>query len=153
MSVATWASIGALLTGAIGALATLINWFRARQVLIRAQQNSVSSTEVPLPDTSFDLLRGPQSRIDAVETEAVAAMINSLKNVPEAVVQVGSILLIKTDGTVVARSLSVKELRYLETHRALLKNPQAILGALNDPGTPFSGRPSVTSRIISSSNS
>lgn len=76
-----------------------------------------------------------QATVDKEQAEAASTLLRSLEQVPNAVCQIGSILLIKiTDsisGTrVYTRSLTTQEMIYLERNQHLLKNPQTILEAL-----------------------
>jgi hypothetical protein len=141
-------SVAAIATAAAGLLATLVTWFRTRRVLIRAENETKQATANVLErGVEIDLLRGPQSRIDATETRALSTLIEALADVPEAVIQVGSVLLIKAADRVLARSLTVKELRYLEQHKDLLQSTSAILAAFDDPATPFSQHSSISGNI------
>jgi hypothetical protein len=145
MSALLSASVAAIATAAVGLLATLVTWFRARRVLIRAEDETrIGTASVLERAVDIDLLRGPQSRIDAAEARALSTLIEALANVPEAVIQVGSVMLIKAADKIIARSLTVRELRYLEQHKDLLRSPSAMLAAFDDPATPFSQHSSTS---------
>jgi hypothetical protein len=141
MSVLLSVSVSAIATASLGMLVTLITWFRTRQIVLRAEAETRVSTKAHLNRAvEVDLLRGPQSRIDTAEAKALSEVIDAIGNTAEAVIQIGSIVLLKTGGTVIARSLNVRELRYLEQHKDLLQRPAAMLEAFDDPATPFSPR-------------
>ena len=62
----------------------------------------------------------------------------SLKEIPEACIQVGSLLLVKITGNgktmVIARTLTAKELKLLEENQPMLGCPDRILEWLNNKG-------------------
>lgn len=73
-----------------------------------------------------------QAEVDSVQAEAVAKLLVALENTASALVQIGSILLIKVDGVPAVRNLTPRELRLLERNPSLLKDPAAILSALQN---------------------
>lgn len=73
----------------------------------------------------------PQAQIDATQAGAAANLVASLSNTPNAIVQIGSILIIKVDGTPVVRNLTQTELSYLEHNRHLYKSPRQALEELS----------------------
>lgn len=75
-------------------------------------------------------LQKPQAAIDKDQAEAVAAIITALDKTEDAICQVGSILLLKSKGRLITRTLTQKELIHLEQHPELLKSPDEILVAL-----------------------
>jgi hypothetical protein len=75
------------------------------------------------------LLRG-QAQIDAAQGAAVAQLITSLENTPDAIIQIGSVLLVKADGVLAVRNLTQIELAHLERHPDLFRSPAAILDEL-----------------------
>lgn len=79
-------------------------------------------------------LEAPQAEIDAKQAEAVAKLMSSIENVPNAALQVGSILLVKLtkgDGPVVqVRTLTQRELIQLENNQNLLTSPSTVLDRL-----------------------
>lgn len=81
-------------------------------------------------------LQKPQAVVDKDQAEAVAALITALEKTGAAVCQVGSILLVKANGQVVARTLTQRELIHIEKHPELLKAPDEILGALSAASLP-----------------
>jgi hypothetical protein len=78
----------------------------------------------------------PQAEANAHQAEAVSALVNALKEIPEACIQVGSLLMVKTTGIdgrpmVVARTLTAQELKLLEENQPMLRCPDRILEWLN----------------------
>jgi hypothetical protein len=129
----------AALTGAVGMLITLFEWARTRVTLRRAEENTRESAKSLLTqDINIDLVRGPQADIDARQTTAVAEVLKALESTENAVIQIGTTLVVKVSGTVTVQELDTKELRYLERHQELMRSPEAMLTALSDPNTPFS---------------
>jgi hypothetical protein len=79
-------------------------------------------------------LEQPQSEVDKSKGEAAAAIIASLDKVPVAVIQIGSLLLIKTTENEVAsvfvRTLTRQELMLIESKPELLEQPSKLLNLL-----------------------
>jgi hypothetical protein len=73
----------------------------------------------------------PQAQIDATQAGAAANLIASLSNTPNAIVQIGSILIIKVEGTPIVRNLTQTELSYLEHNRHLYSSPKQALEELS----------------------
>lgn len=74
----------------------------------------------------------PQAEANRNQAEAAASVIGSLKEVPHACVQVGSLLIVKNtaeDGrsAVIARTLTRNELKSLEENQSMLGKPSDIL--------------------------
>jgi len=81
-------------------------------------------------------LQESQAIVDKTEAEAVANLINSLSQIPNAITQIGSILIVKTtdqDGRVslVTRTLTPIELIALEHEPQLMRNPVNIFTVLS----------------------
>jgi hypothetical protein len=78
----------------------------------------------------LQLLHKQQAEIDSMQGDAVAKLLTALEHTSDALVQIGSVLLVKVDGVPAVRNLTQVELRYLEHNPRLLKSPAAILEAL-----------------------
>jgi hypothetical protein len=78
----------------------------------------------------LQLLHKQQAEIDSMQGDAVAKLLTALEHTPDALVQIGSVLLVKVDGVPAVRNLTQVELRYLEHNPKLLKSPGTILEAL-----------------------
>lgn len=72
----------------------------------------------------------PQAQIDAMQADAAARLIAALDPTPNALVQIGSVLLLKVDGTPIVRNLTQIELSYLEHNKHLYKSPKDALEEL-----------------------
>jgi hypothetical protein len=57
-------------------------------------------------------------------------LLMALENTHNALIQIGSVLLIKVDGIPVVRNLSQRELAYMEQNPALFRDPAATLQEL-----------------------
>lgn len=141
MSAAIDLAIGTIAVAIAGAIATLASWFRERRTAIHAEEATRASTSRYGTKVDIDLLNGPQSRLDEAQADAVSKLLVALNNTPEAVIQIGEVILVKHGGRTLARSLSGRELRYLERNRKLLENPAEAFAALGEMGTPFNGDP------------
>ncbi|TCO43789.1 helix-turn-helix domain-containing protein [Actinocrispum wychmicini] len=71
-----------------------------------------------------------QARVDATQSKAVAELLTALADTPAALIQLGSVLLIKVDGVPIVRNLTQAELNYLQRNPNLLRDPIACLDAL-----------------------
>jgi hypothetical protein len=71
-----------------------------------------------------------QAEIDALQGTTVAQLLASLERTSEALIQIGSVLIIKAGGVPVVRNLTQVELIHLERNPTLLKSPDTILEAL-----------------------
>ncbi|PKW15806.1 anti-anti-sigma factor [Saccharopolyspora spinosa] len=76
------------------------------------------------------LLDRQQAEVDAAQGAAVAGLIQSLSNTPRAIVQIGSVLLVKVDEVIVVRNLTQLELAHWERNPALFRDPAAALQEL-----------------------
>lgn len=78
----------------------------------------------------LQLLHKQQAEIDSMQGDAVAKLLTALEHTPDALVQIGSVLLVKVDGVPSVRNLTQVELRHLEHNPRLLTSPATILDAL-----------------------
>jgi len=78
----------------------------------------------------------PQAEIDKKQAEAVASLLKAVEKVPNAAIQVGSILLVKltaSDSAVIqVRTLTQRELIHLENNQRLLSSPADLLEKLSE---------------------
>jgi hypothetical protein len=86
-------------------------------------------------------LNKPQAEANKLQAEAAANLIKSLNHVPNACIQVGTLLVVKrtANGTpsLLAITLTSAMLKHLEEHQSLLKQPDQILerlGTVKSPG-------------------
>jgi len=75
-----------------------------------------------------------QSEIDKNQAEAVSSIIESIKEIPNAAIKVGSILIVKitvsNTPTIAVKNLSLNEMLELENKPSLLKSPAELLECL-----------------------
>ncbi|MEW8029664.1 MAG: hypothetical protein AB2806_18230 [Candidatus Thiodiazotropha sp.] len=81
-------------------------------------------------------LHKPQSEVDKAQAEAIATLTAATQDIPNVAIQAGSILLVKTtDGNknpcLQVRTLSTKELIYLENNQHLLCKPATVMKSLS----------------------
>lgn len=76
------------------------------------------------------LLDQPQADVNAKQAEAVARLMTALEKQESACIQVGSIFLIKVDGTLIVRNLSATEMSFLAHRPSVLASPREVLHAL-----------------------
>ena len=73
----------------------------------------------------------PQAQVDAAQADGAARLLSSLSGTPNALVRIGSILIIKVDGVPIVRNLTQTELSYLEHNRHLYRSPKDALEGLS----------------------
>ncbi|MFI7120460.1 hypothetical protein [Amycolatopsis sp. NPDC049868] len=78
----------------------------------------------------LQVLHKPQAEINAAELDGVAKLVTALGKEQNACVQIGSVFLLKVDGTIVSRTVSQREMAFLERNSGLLSTPREVLGAL-----------------------
>jgi hypothetical protein len=111
------------------------SWFglrvgRFKRALTSEQANeALVRVERALQARLLDL---PQADIDAKQAEAVAHLITALNNQPNACIQVGSLFLIKVDGTIIVRNLRPHEMSFLNRNHTVLSSPRDVLAALEE---------------------
>jgi hypothetical protein len=111
------------------------SWFRkfkartAKPETMRALQSRLAKLERA---TELQVLGRPQAEVDSAQADAVAKLLTALAGSPNALVQIGSVLLIKVDGVPVVRNLSHDELVYLERNPALFRDPAGALRELQN---------------------
>jgi hypothetical protein len=111
------------------------SWFRrfkartGRPETARTLQTRLAKVERAL---ELQVLDRPQAEIDSAQADAVAKLLLALSSTPSALVQIGSVLLIKVDGVPVVRNLTHSELAHLARNPMLLKDPAAVLRGLQD---------------------
>jgi hypothetical protein len=81
-------------------------------------------------------LHKPQAEVDKAQAEAIAALTAATKDIPNVAIQAGSILLVKTtdgnhDPCLQVRTLTTKELIYLENNQHLLCKPATVMQSLS----------------------
>lgn len=105
------------------------SWFG--EFLIRLKSSGLPTKEEQFVKLSraldLRLLDRQQAEVDAAQGAAVAGLIQSLSNTPRAIVQIGSVLLVKVDEVVVVRNLTQVELAHWERNPALFRDPAAAL--------------------------
>jgi hypothetical protein len=74
----------------------------------------------------------PQSSVDANQGRAVSEFLTALSGERDAVIRIGSILLVKSDGIPVVLNLTQFELAALQRNPTWLAEPSRILHALQD---------------------
>jgi CspA family cold shock protein len=72
----------------------------------------------------------PQAQVDAAQAGAAADLIRSLEGQKNALVQIGSLLLIKVDGDLVVRNLTQRELAFIQKNPGSAANAKEILDRL-----------------------
>lgn len=84
--------------------------------------------------TSIEIIGRSRAEADAIKTSSAVSLIASLADIPNAVVRVGAILVIKQtiNGTpaAVIRELSTREIRALELNPGIQREPQSVLQLL-----------------------
>jgi hypothetical protein len=114
------------------------SWFKR---MVAKSQEKLSSEEVldRLKEAEYGIevntVLKQQSEIDKNQSEALANIITSLKEIPRAAIRIGALIVVKLTDNVGAvslqtRTLSIKELHLLNKKPELLQKPEHILQAL-----------------------
>jgi hypothetical protein len=109
------------------------SWFRAMTARTRTKLATSEVLErLQKVERGLELhgLHKVQAEVDEKQGGTVAQLLTALENTPTAMIQIGSLLLVKVDGVPAVRNLTQLELRHLEKNPQLLNNPSAILDAL-----------------------
>lgn len=109
------------------------SWFRklffmSREKLTPQQvAESVAKIERAAGVRALDL---PQSQVDQNRADGVAKLLTALEKCPTALVQIGSICIIKIDGTPIVVNLTPRELSELEREPTIFSSPAEALSAI-----------------------
>ena len=105
------------------------SWYRSLTGLLKQAADSDAAAEARRA-IELQLLDRFQAGIDGVTGDAVAKLITALGNTKGAVVQVGSVLLVKVDDTLIVRHLTAREMIHWQQNPNLFKDPDAALAEL-----------------------
>ncbi|MEU8319765.1 hypothetical protein AB0C33_15500 [Nonomuraea sp. NPDC048881] len=97
-------------------------------------------TSEPAKEIALEVRRGVelatihsrQADNDSKQAEAVTNLLQALEGTEQAVLLVGSVLILKGDGKVSARTLTQRQLAFLERHPISVTDPAAVLFALDE---------------------
>jgi hypothetical protein len=111
------------------------SWFR---FLAARTKDAITSSE--LTDRLHKVERGielhllhkRQAEIDSLQGDAVAKLLSALETTPSALIQIGSVLIVKVDGVPAVRNLTQQELIHLQRNPGLLMSPATIFEALQE---------------------
>lgn len=85
----------------------------------------------------IQLVERYQAGIDAATSNAVATLITALEKTPGAIIQAGSVMLVKFDDAVIVRQLTQREMLYWQQNPGLFKDPRrALIELENATNTP-----------------
>lgn len=109
------------------------SWFK--RLLARGKEEFTEdrvhgAIEGALRAVELEQVEKRQAQVNATNIDAVAGLIDKLNNTPAAVVQIGSLILIKTSETLVVRELTQAEQATLRDNPILLTNPDAAAAVL-----------------------
>jgi excisionase family DNA binding protein len=107
------------------------SWFGELRVKAKRSNPSVDDQLAKLARAiELQGLDRPQSEVDLNQAEAVRRLLSALATEENALIQSGSIFIIKIDGNIIVRNLTQLELSYYNRNPALFKNPRKALDAL-----------------------
>ncbi len=111
------------------------SWFQRFTLRVRSAFHEPAVTErlTKLERAlEIQLVDKPQSQVNAADGGAVAGLITALDKTENAMITIGTILLVKANGVVAVRNLSVSELRALERNPSWTMNPGAAMRYLQE---------------------
>jgi hypothetical protein len=122
-------------------VAAVRHWAQLHGYKAHAEKVSAAlQASVQKLDQAIELRSGsPVPNVVGDQATALAALVESIADTQQAVVRVGSLLIVKLDTTVVVRTLSALELRVLESNPEFLQQPSAVMKLIQQdlsPGTP-----------------
>jgi hypothetical protein len=110
-------------------------FYRTKDAISQEQvQKKLTKVEQAIQTNYLDK---PQAEANAHQAAAVSSLITALKDIPDACIQVGSLLMVKTTSVegkpmVLSRTLTAQELKLLEENQPMLRCPDRILEWLNN---------------------
>lgn len=111
------------------------SWYRRMNGLLKRTADSDAASEARRA-VEIQVLDRFQAGIDGATGDAVAKLITALDRTRGAVIQVGSVLLVKADDTVIVRHLTTREMIHWQHNPGLFKNPGAALAELQRASQP-----------------
>jgi len=105
------------------------SWYRSLTGLLKRAANSDAAAEARRA-VELQVLDRFQAGIDGVTGDAVAKLITALDKTDGAVIQVGSVLLVKVNDTIVVRQLNSREMIHWQHNPGLFKDPATALAEL-----------------------
>ena len=130
------------------------SWFRRFGILFRRAGSSETADRLLKElDRAVELraVDAVQAQVDAAQGDVVAKLLSALVSNPNAMVQIGSILVLKVDEVPLVRNLTQSELRFLQRNPELQKNPKMVLQHLQlaaRPEAEVETREDVTRRDV-----
>jgi CspA family cold shock protein len=109
------------------------SWFRRFRARMKKVADSDQFSDLGLRiERALELqaIDGPQAQADAAQAGAAAGLIKSLEGQTNALVQIGSLLLVKVDGNLVVRNLTQGELSFMQKNPGSAANAREILDRL-----------------------
>lgn len=106
------------------------SWFR--RYLIRAKNSAEVREQLAKIERVVDMRTTltAQAQIDASQGDVVAKLVVALEKTPKAVIQVGSVLMVKTGAALVVRNLTQRELAAYERNPGAFRDPESALAQL-----------------------
>jgi hypothetical protein len=105
------------------------SWYQSLTGLLKRAVDSDAAAEARRA-VELQVLDRFQAGIDGITGDAVAKLITALNQTNGAVIQVGSVLLVKVDETIVVRQLTSREMAHWQHNPGLFKDPATALAEL-----------------------
>jgi hypothetical protein len=131
---------------------TISSWYRSLTGLLKRAADSDAAGEARRA-VEIQVLDRFQAGIDGVTGDAVSKLITALDQTKGAVIQVGSVLLVKMDDTIIVRHLTTREMIHWQDNPGLFKDPGAALAELQRVSQPESIGLAVPPDITPGTNS
>ena len=109
--------------------AVIGSWYRSLTGLLKRAADSEAAAEARRA-VELQILDRFQAGVDGVTGDAVAKLITALDQTSGAVIQVGSVLLVKAEDTIIVRQLTAREMTHWQHNPGLFKDPAAALSEL-----------------------
>jgi class 3 adenylate cyclase len=108
---------------------TIGSWYRSLTGLLKRAAGSDTAGEARR-GVEIQVLDRFRAGIDGGTGDAVSKLIAALSQTKGAVIQVGSVLLVKIDDTIIVRHLTTREMNHWQDNPGLFKDPDSALAEL-----------------------
>nr|BFF24994.1 hypothetical protein GCM10025732_29590 [Glycomyces mayteni] len=128
------------------------SWFRKLWARGRAETAHLTAEQIAAElerKIRIEVFDKAQAQIDHQQATGAAALIASLQGEERACIQVGSLLVIKANGAIVAKNLTQYQLAWLERNQTLLRDPEGLVKGLETLSSQSAVMAELLQRLLS----
>lgn len=108
------------------------SWFRRFQAWFNSSTDAQDIAVEIRRAIELKAVHEAQAKVDSAQAEAAAKLLQALEGTPKAVMHIGSILVVKTEEMSIVRTLTQRELAFLERNSHLMKDATGLIKALRE---------------------